>query len=137
MLVEMTSIWFWYAVKPLTPMNNESLAISLLSEESRNVFRSAPREAPNLRSASRVKSFSLDNRRRVDVGEYVLLHRIRVDRGDHHTIFDADHHRGIAHHEQRLLGPFGSGLIGHLIHAVHIVGAEGDVARLETLHRVC
>jgi hypothetical protein len=30
-LFEMTSIWFWYAVKPLTPMNNESLAISLLS----------------------------------------------------------------------------------------------------------
>jgi hypothetical protein len=24
MLFEMTSIWFWYAVKPVTPMNNES-----------------------------------------------------------------------------------------------------------------
>jgi hypothetical protein len=30
MLFDMTSIWLWYAVKPDTPMNNESKAIRYL-----------------------------------------------------------------------------------------------------------
>ena len=95
-------------------------------------------EAPIRRSASRViwVKLLLNNRRRVDVGEHVLFHRVGINCRNHDAVFDADHHRGIAHHEQRLFGPFSSGFIGHLIHAVQVVGTQGDVARLEALRRV-
>ena len=35
------------------------------------------------------------------------------------------------------LDAFFSGFIGHLIHAIDVVVGEGDVARLQTLHRMC